>query len=183
MGLTINENAIQSKVRAFGQTSTGKSLIKQAIQTKMETGVSICKITGNIVDEAKMMEAANKMKSLLSQYSMGLPASIQAIVNNVWIGPLRNIGDGKYEIDLSFQGSFTRPSLIPTRYGYVDNIVALFNNGYYAKHVVWAEHFGVKVGSRQERSGLHFVNQAVSTFNSTCGLQYNAKAEASWEYV
>lgn len=183
MGYTINEVAIQNKVRAYGKTTAGRKLTEQVIRTMMETGVSLCKITGNVIDEAQMMEAANKMKSILSQYATGLPPSVQAIVDNISIGSLRNIGSGQYQIDLSFQGSFTRPSLVPSKYGYVDNIVALFNNGYYARDVVWVKHFGVSIGSRQERVGLHFVNRAVDTFNSTCGAQYNAKAEASWEYA
>ena len=183
MGFTINEGAINRKVSAFSKSAAGQKVVKEVLLAKIESGISLCKITGNPIDEAKMIEAANKMKSILIQHSTGLPSSVQAIVSNIGIGPLTKAGDGRYTITLGFQGNFTRPSLVPSKYGYVSNIVALFNNGYHASNQVIGEWHGQTVASRQERSGTHFVNQAVATFNSTCGAQYNATAEASGEYI
>lgn len=183
MGFTINEGSINRKVSAFSKSTAGQRIVKEVLLAKIETGISLCKITGNPIDEAKMIEAANKMKSILIQHASGLPSSVQAVVSNVGIGPLTPVGNGQYTITLGFQGNFARPSLQPSKYGYVSNIVALFNNGYSASGIVYGDWHGVKTASRQERAGTHFVNQAVATFNSTCGAQYNATAEASGEYV
>ena len=182
--VVINEAAIQAKVRAWGSSGGGQAksskVLTDLINGILHFGVTI---TGNVVTMAEMMEAAEKMKSILAQCSSGLPASVQSIVANASIGPITENGPGSYCVSIQFHGDFVRPSLQPTKYGYVSNIVALFNNGYYAGGQVFGDWHGNRIGSLQERVGTHFVNQAVSVFNSTCGGQYHATASASGEYA
>lgn len=182
--VVINEAAIQAKVRAWGNSGAGQAkisaVIKDLINGIIHTGVTI---TGDVLTVAEMMEAAEKMKSILAQCSSGLPASVQSIVANASIGPISENGPGSYSVSLQFHGDFVRPSLQPTKYGYVNNIVALFNNGYRAGGQVFGDWHGNRIGSLQERAGTHFVNEAVAVFNSTCGGQYHATASASGEYV
>lgn len=181
--VTINEASIQAKVAAWSRSSAGQAKIGRVISDYIATGRSACVITGDVVTKAQMMEAANKMKSILQQFATGLPASVQAHVAGVSIGPLVENGPGSYSISLDFSGDMARPSLQPSVYGGVDNIVALFNNGYRAGGKVYGMWHGHPTGSLQERVGTHFVTQAVAAFNSTCGGQYHAVATASGQYA
>lgn len=181
--VVINEAAIQAKVKAWGQTAAGQAKINRVINNYIRTGTTSVTIIGNVITEAQMMEAAEKMKSILAQCSSGLPASVQAHVANASIGSLTQTGPSSYSIELSFEGDMFRPSLQPSRYGGVSNIVALFNNGYFAGNQVVGDWHGRRVASKTERVGTHFVTQAVAVFNSTCGGQYHATASASGEYA
>ena len=179
MSVTINEAAIQAKVAAWGNTPAGQAKIAAVIGNYIRTGTTSVKITGNVITKAQMMEAAEKMKSLLMQCASGLPPSVQAHVDSTSIGPIVENGPGSYSVTLSFGGGMARPSLQPSKYGGVSNIVALFNNGYSAGGQVFGEWHGQRVGSRTMREGTHFVSQAVGMFNSTCGGQYHATATAN----
>lgn len=183
MSCKINEVAIQKKFSSFARSASGQRVIRDIIQVKITSGATQYSVTGDIITEAEMLEAAEKMKSILIQHSTGLPLSIQAVVSNISIGPLTQTGQNTWTISLQFHGDFARPSLVPSKYGYVSNIVALFNNGYRAGGQVYGEWHGHKTASLQERAGTHFINQAVATFNSSCGPRYHAEATASSEYV
>ena len=181
--VVINEAAIQAKVRAWGKTAEGQAKINRVINNYIQTGTSSVTITGNIITEAQMAEAAEKMKSILIQCSSGLPSSVQAHVANTSIGAITQTGPSSYSVELSFEGDMFRESLQPSIYGGVDNIVALFNNGYFARNEVYGDWHGYRVFSKKERAGTHFVTHAVAVFNSTCGGQYHATASASGEYA
>ena len=75
----------------------------------------------------------------------------------------------------------------------VDNIVALFNNGYHAKNFVYGWWDGHKatgdgvlrsgvdtdfayVRSKKEREALRFIQQAVMDFNASYGAEYGVTA-------
>ena len=82
-------------------------------------------------------------------------------------------------IDINFEGNLYRSSLAPDKYGGVDNIVALLNNGYDAgKYVygIWKGHEGLyteeTIRSLPHRAGAHFIQEAVEEFNSTYGAEY-----------
>ena len=183
--VVFNVASINAKVAAWGKTSAGQAKINAVINNYIQKGTSSVMITGtgNLITKAQMAEAAEKMKSILTQCASGLPASVQAHVANASIGPITQNGPSSYAVELSFDGDMFRPSLQPSRYGGVSNIVALFNNGYFAGNQVVGEWHGQTVGSKTERAGTHFVTQAVSVFNSTCGGQYHATASASGEYA
>lgn len=180
MSVVINEAAIQAKVAAWGNTPAGQAKIAAVIENYIRTGTTSVKITGNVITKAQMMEAAEKMKSLLMQCASGLPPSVQAHVDSTSIGPIVENGPGSYSVTLSFGGGLGRPSLDPKNYpGGYPNIVRLFNDGYGPIGQVFGEWHGQRVGSRTFREGTHFVSQAVGMFNSTCGGQYHATATAN----
>lgn len=181
--VVINEAAIQAKVAAWGNSGAGQARIASIIGDYIRTGTTSVTITGNVITKAEMMAAAEKMKNILSQCASGLPASVQAHVDSTSIGPIVENGPGSYSVTLNFGGGMARPSLQPSKYGGVSNIVALFNNGYSAGGQVFGEWHGQRVGSKTMRGGTHFVSQAVGMFNSSCGGQYHATASASGEYA
>lgn len=75
-----------------------------------------------------------------------------------------------------------RPSLNPAKYGGVDNIVALFNNGYKASDYVYGNWHGNRVRSTISRPGLNFMQEAVSDFNGGYGAANDIVAKLSGEY-
>ena len=99
-----------------------------------------------------------------------------------------------FEIPLYFEGDLHRDSL-DNDLGYegINNIVALFNNGYHAQNYVygwWDNHSpsGAAIGhslyndnyawvrSKKERDALKFIQQAISDFNGNYGSEYNITA-------
>ena len=184
MKIEINKASIQAKVRQFGNTPAGKAKAENVLQTKIETGVSLCTIIGDVTTEADMVAAGQHMKALLLSHASGMPASLLGLVSAIDVGAPVNCGDGKYTITLNFSGNLVRQSLAPSVYDPVDNILALFNNGYNARNFVFGEWPGHGyTGSKLARLGNHFVNRACATFNSVYGSQYHAKAEANSQYV
>lgn len=184
MGFIINEASIQQKVGAFGRTPAGKALIDRIIRTRVVLGTNLCRIEGDVLDEGAMYSAAGILKDLIISKASGLPSSIQDVVGTLSIGDVKEEGDGYYSIELNFGGNLVRQSLQPSRYSPVNNIIALFNNGYSARKQVWGEWPGHgRVGSRVSRPGLHFINDAVSSFNSQYGREYRATAIADSQYA
>lgn len=90
--------------------------------------------------------------------------------------------DGSATASISLGGDLFRPSLYPAGYGGVNNIVALFNNGYTASHHVYGSWHGNRVRSRLSRPGLHFMQAAVADFNGGHGAANNIVARLSDEY-
>lgn len=85
------------------------------------------------------------------------------------------LGEDSVCIDVDFSGDLHRESLVPGRYGGVENIAALLNNGYTAAHQVfgvWKGHGDDVIGSLTTRGGAHFVQQAKKTFMGSCASKY-----------
>lgn len=104
-----------------------------------------------------------------------------------------------------FEDNLRRESLDDGINGYtgegIDNIVALFNNGYHASDYVygwWDGHQATAstlfrsgsdikanyawVRSQKDREGLHFIQQAVDDFNGNYGAEYHVTATAGDVY-
>ena len=180
MGFTINEAAIQAKVSS---SASLKGVLDSKIRQWVDSGVRPAGMTGAVLTKAQMYEAAYKMKELVVSRSAGLPISIRDDVQSFGIGDISETGPGMYQIICGFKGATNRPSLAPDRYGGVENIIALFNNGYSARATVYGEWPGYgPAASLTMRPGTHFMNAAVDAFNSTYGGQYHATAELSGDY-
>ena len=88
----------------------------------------------------------------------------------------------------ALRGLLHRDSLYPDKYEGVDNIVAVFNNGYDAGNHVWGiwvpapedsagwGHDAIYAASKTHRDGLHFIQQAIDDFNGNFGYYYGATA-------
>lgn len=105
----------------------------------------------------------------------GLDGGALAAVGDVSSTSPVEISDGKFESTVSISSNF-RPSLDPDRYGGVNDMAALFNNGYSAGGRVFGMWHGEYVGSRISRPPLHFVQHGVDIFNAFYGGTYNATA-------
>lgn len=200
--MNINIDSIMSKVSAYAQSSAGKEKMNKRIQQYVSSGVKQTVAGDKILTEDKMWEAVSKflyvMRVTAAEY--GLPESVMEHINGLEsAGQIRKTPDG-YEIALYFEGDLHRDSL-DNDLGYegVDNIVALFNNGYHARNYVYGWWDGHKatgdgvlrsgvgtdfawVRSKKEREPLHFIQQAVHDFNANYGADYGVTAIAGTAY-
>ena len=111
------------------------------------------------------------------------------VLKDLKYGDPYRVGD-EYFIDVYFDTDLHRESLMPNKYDGIDNIAALLNKGYSAKHAVhgyWTNHKGVesdeKIFSLTKRSGAHFVEQAINDFMGNYSSEYNVwKIIPSKEY-
>ena len=99
--------------------------------------------------------------------------AIEAI-SDISHGSAHMIGDNIYLIDVFFVGDMSRPSLDESKYGSINDIVALFNNG--VDHTMRPVHglwHGKETWSRTVTPGTHFIEQAVSDFMGNYASEYN----------
>lgn len=111
----------------------------------------------------------------------GTPSDVVAALQDISYG-IRKSGDGIYTIDISFS-SVSRASLAPEKYGGIDNLAALYNNGVdHVMNQVVVDHFGQKIGSRTVIQGTHFMQSAQNSIMNM-GADYNVlSCDISGEY-
>ncbi len=134
-----------------------------------------------------MHMAAAKMIQVLrsTAQSYALPASVMSHFDSLDTSSIIEMPDGSSIIYIYFGGDLHRDSLAPKDYSGIDNVVALINNGY-GEHPsmakVWGEWHGARIHGLTQRTGLHFIQQAVQDFNGNYGSDYNVTAIAGDEY-
>lgn len=189
------------KVSAYAQSKEGNERMKKCIQEYSEAEISRT-AAGSKVRTVKDMQAAaqkfiNIMKSTALNYN--LPDSVMAHINGLEAGNIRKTSEG-FEIPLFFAGDLHRDSLEnDLNYDGIDNIVALFNNGYHASNYVYGWWRTRKtdggaafessnrddfawVRSKKDREALHFIQQAITDFNANYGAEYDVTAVAGLAY-
>ena len=165
--MSVNNNAILSELTRVANSSAFKSENKNAILSA----------TRETAEEA-LGKLADCISIAIS--SSGLSGgAIEAIGHPTTLGV--------YESGTGFIGYVDmpenfRPSLVPKKYGGINNMAALFNNGYQAGDYVTGLWHGKNVRSLEYRPASDFVEQGVSNFNGNYGSDYNAYAEVSGEF-
>lgn len=159
--------SIQRQVNKFLKSDRGKAQIHKMIAGRAENAAKDFK--------------AILMQNVLSSNFTGSEQSVVDHMQNMWADKPKTIGD-YCEVDMFFAGDLSRRSLDPDHYNDVENIVALFNNGYVASDYVYGEwnssyptpdadeemgtvRHGL-VRSRIYRPAKYFMQHAVSEFNA-----------------
>ena len=200
--MNINIDSIMDKVSAYAKSSAGKERMGKCIQQYANSGVKQTAAGDKVFTEEMMWEAVPKflyvMRVTAAEYD--LPESVMEHINNMESsGRITKTPEG-FEVCLYFDGDLHRDSL-ENDLGYegVENIVALFNNGYHAKNYVYGWWNGHKatgdgvlrsgadndfawVRSKKEREPLRFIQQAVADFNANYGAEYGVTAVAGTAY-
>jgi len=185
--VNISAAALQNKCIAWANTPAGKKRVKAVIEEARKGGRKLV-LPNELMTEQK---ARSMARILIGMIRASLPESIASVGSTLSIASITDTGDG-FKVEISFdhaalhRDSLTRTDGGPT-YGGIDNIVALFNNGYNTggKTVTgeWQTHGNVVVESVPVRPSLRFMNDAVSQFNSKYGSKYNVTATLSGEYT
>ena len=185
---TINASQIMQKVRAFSETPTGKKMMSDKIQEYREKGVRYTGAGDLILTEDTMHDIAYELIRNLQQMATTLetmrvlPHSVAEHFDSLQADVISNRKNGGYIIGIWFADDLHRYSL----YNYssngakrhtgsgIDNIVALFDNGYQAAGAVYGfwESAGVYTWSLNQRPELGFMQGEIDRFNA----QYNRSA-------
>jgi len=199
----INMESIKKKVNDYAKSADGKKRIEDKVEEIRLSSDGRTASGDYITTIMDMRSATRLMKSELihSAQTAGLPDSV---MDHVDVDPMGmsepvKVRNGHYYTSLTFADGerykLYRPSLEIVKNGSptgkrtgdgIDNIVALFNNGYNADKQVlglWAGHedLGI-VGSRVSRKGLLFMQDAVRNFNRKFGHIYRVTATLDDEY-
>lgn len=132
----------------------------------------------------EMSLAGREMAALLNKHaaSAGLPATVMQHVESFRPGIPTVNKNGSGSVIVRMTDDASRQSLQPQRYGGVQDIVMLFNDGYDAANQIrgrWISSTGEDRGvvkSLQSRPGLFFIQAAIDEFNATYGARYNVTA-------
>lgn len=198
----INMDAISAKCKAWSETPEGKARMNAVVKEYAANGVSKTGCGGKVLTESDMWGAAARLIRVLQStaQSYDLPDSIQKHFDSLECSKPYALPDGTVEMYIYFEDDLHRDSLYSEGYDGVDNIVAVLNNGYNARNYVygwWDNHsptgdnsyrsggFNSKdawVRSKKERTGLHFIQQAVQDFNGNYGYDYNVTAIVGDDY-
>lgn len=194
--------SIASKFDAWAKSEVGKARMREKVEEYQRSGVARTKAGSAVISERRIGVAVMRLRQCLEaaiQDAM-LPDSVAEHVRAMYDAKPIRVGDS-WEVCIYFGGDLHRDSLdndLP--YEGVDNIVALFNNGYDAKDYVYGwwdghepegealsrsatpgENFAW-VRSRKHRQALHFIQQAIGDFNGNYGAELNMTAVAAPVY-
>lgn len=193
---TMDNNQIMNKVRDFSRTQDGQRMMDDRIAEYRRTGVRRTGAGDVILTDDTMHEIAYELIRNLQQMaevlemSRVLPHSVAAHFQWLSAEVIRSNKDGSCTIGIFFDDDLHRDSLIGyghdgsmgTRTGDgVDNIIALFNEGYNAAgavHGFW-ESAGIFTWSLRVRPHLGFMQGEIDRFNA----RYNRSvchAELMW---
>ena len=188
--------SLSSKLNAWIKSPQGQSRLQNKLEEYNRNGVKKTAAGDSVIPETRIYEAAAKFIQVLQMTakSYDLPDSVMKHIEGMSSsGTIIQTEEG-FEIPLYFEGDLHRDSL-DNDLGYegINNIVALFNNGYHAQNYVygwWDNHSpsGAAIGhslyndtfawvrSKKERDALKFIQQAISDFNGNYGSEYNITA-------
>lgn len=187
----INMDSILDKVYAWERSDKGQKKIQGTVNKYVRNNVSRTKAGSLVVTQRDMLDAARKLVQTIKDTAHGcdLPTSVLAHFDSLNIGKLQRQADDSYTIEINFTDDLTRESLQPEKYGGVQNIIAIFNNGYPAdgsrseaiSHVAGYWH-GKETVALEFRPGLYFLQDAVNDFNMNYGMPLGMYAELGAVY-
>ena len=136
----ISEAELAKKIAKWQKTPDGKRRTKEYVDGLRATGGTT--VSGQKVIGQKDMD--NAAKILIEEIQRRLPESLKELGDSLVCTQAVKLADGQYEMAIRFSDPLHRDSL-ENDLGYdgIDNIVALFNNGYHAKNYVygwWNKH-------------------------------------------
>ena len=139
-----------------------------------------------VVTKKDMIMLGNEMIKIIKGC---LPSSVASAGGSLTVETPMGDPSGGDIVRISFSGDLSRKSIFSKKYPEgIDNIVALFNNGYVANDYVYGNRKeDSEEGSFYNRSKIgrpseNFMQSAVEKFNSTYGDKYNVVAELNEVY-
>lgn len=167
----INMESILAKAKACTNTSEFQQKVQQKADVLIREGGVAQTSSGRMVTISEMQMAAAKFIEVLQNEISGSGIAISGAVSLTHGSPFQ-VAPNKYQIEVSFSGDLHRDSLAPDIYGGIDNIVALFNNGYAAGNRVYGIWHGEQIASLPNRTGIHFIESAVRNYMANYASEY-----------
>lgn len=174
MSVSIDMKSVLGKAKDFMESDEGEKRAADVKQKVMSGRVKLS--SGQSIHTPE--EAADKFIGVLRQAinSSGLSDGAIAAVSNIDHGDAHKVGNDEYDVYVYFTGDMYRPSLDEDRYGGINDIVSLFNDG--AKggapmHTVVGQWHEKTIRSKTVIPGTHFIQQAISDFMGNYASDYN----------
>lgn len=167
----INMESILAKAKACTETSQFQKQVEQKTDALITSGGIASTSSGRMVTVSGMSMAAAKFIEVLKSEIDGSDIAISNAISLEHGSPVK-VGTNKYQIDVWFSNNLHRESLAPNKYDGVENIVALFNNGYSAGNTVYGVWHGEQIASLTERTGIHFIESAVRNYMANYASEY-----------
>lgn len=169
---SINMESIMAKAQANMGSNAGQAKVNNMV-TKVMLGSITLKSGGKTHTPE---EAAEKFIDVLrnSISSSGISSDAASAISELSHSSAVPVGANTYTIEIFFTGDLSRPSLAPGRFGGINNLAALLNNG--VDHTMRPVHgmwHGHETWSRTVIPGAHFVDDAVSSFMGNYASEYN----------
>lgn len=165
-----NAGSIAKKVESYFTSGKGRDRIQDTVNKYIDNDVRRTQAGSRVITLQFMRECAHELCSMINANAAALPASVYAHVQSINVQGVFREDSGAIRAHISFTDtSMERPSLVPEVYGFVDNIVVLFEKGWHANAPVYGEWHGQKVGSRTDYPGDNFIHSAVDSFNGKYG--------------
>lgn len=200
----INMVSIMNKVKRFSSAEAGKKRTQEVIQKYRNTGKNQTEAGSEILTKSIMASLANELIDTLKITAQGydLPPSVLAHFNSLTY-MVEDLGNDMFQCYIYFSDDLSRESLeTDENQGEgINNIVALFNNGYVAsapKYGWWNGHSptgnaiqyatpGITnnyayIVSKQWRVSLGFMQSAIEDFYSKYRGKYQMSLTLSDEY-
>lgn len=168
---SINIESILAKAKACTETTQFQKKVEQKTDTLITSGGIASTSGGRMVTVGGMNMAAAKFIEVLKSEIEGSDIAISNAISLEHGSPVK-VGVNKYQIDVWFSNNLHRESLVPDKYGGIENIVALFNNGYSAGNTVYGIWHGEQIASLTERIGIHFIESAVRNYMGNYASEY-----------
>lgn len=183
--MAFSAGEIMTKLNAYAKTPEGKKKMDDKIQSYRKGADPHVKSSGktygggSIMTEKEMIDAAKDFISMLrtAAASANLPPSVMEHVESFMFTVPYMRPDGSASIEIYMSDAPGRASLYPKKYDGVDNIVAIFNNGYTAKDRVYGKWHDKYVSSLDKRQGSFFMQKAVDAFMDKYGSEFDVSVE------
>lgn len=182
----INIDSIQSKISDWEKSERGRKRMRSTIDKYVRNNVDKTEAGSKVLNRKRIREYSNALIRAVQDAAAvcDLPVSVSANIASLKRGRTAVLSDGSYVIEFVFTDDLTRPSLEPDKYGGVQNIIAIFNNGYPAdpsrseaiSHVSGWWH-GEFTNALAYRQGQQFMQSAAEAFNAKYGDEFGVYAE------
>lgn len=183
--MAISAAALMGKVEAYAKTPAGQKKMSDKITSYRNGSDAHVSQTGRTYGGGKIMtidqmvDAAKDLIAILKRAaaSANLPESVMEHVESYMFTTPYVLPDGSMAMEIYMSEAPGRASLYPEKYGGVDNIVAIFNNGYTAKDRVYGNWHEKYVSSLDKRQGTFFMQKAIDEFMSKYSAEYDVSVE------
>lgn len=187
--MSLSTADIMGKLNEFANSSEGKKVMADKIRSYKNGSDPHVTATGRtygggkIMTDRQMIFAAKKLIEIVrsTAASSGLPNSVMEHIESLDYTMPFELPDGSKGIQIYISDNPKRESLYPQKYAGVDNIVAIFNNGYTAGDFVYGKWHGNSVRSLDKRQGSFFMQKAVDQFLAAYS-EFDVSVDLSTEY-
>lgn len=178
--------AIERKLKNYAKSPAGKKDVKETLKRYRDSGINKTNAGGTVLSIDDMHKIAldliYQLKMMARQLEMGgvFPQSVADHFDTLYVMSIDELPDGRFAAYIAFDDDLSRDSLLcvgskQSGSGYdawvdrtgrgVDNIIALFDNGYSARQVFgfW-ENAGIFTPSRASRPHLGFMQAELDDF-------------------